>query len=86
MQNVDHNIGFWEKRQFFAENCQKSQKNVIITSTPEETLSLKLTCSKFDRSEDGVEEDHHDEDEDRPEDFQRNQDLERTKSCHVAGS
>jgi hypothetical protein len=29
-----HNIGFWEKRHFFAENCQKSQKIVIITSTP----------------------------------------------------
>jgi hypothetical protein len=34
MQNFDHNIGFCEKRQFFAENCQKSQKIVIITSTP----------------------------------------------------
>jgi hypothetical protein len=34
MQNFDHNIGFWEKRQFFAENWQKSQKIVIITSTP----------------------------------------------------
>jgi hypothetical protein len=32
MQNFDHNIGFWEKRQFFAENSQKSQKIVIITS------------------------------------------------------
>jgi hypothetical protein len=28
------NIGVWEKRQFFAENCRKSQKIVIITSTP----------------------------------------------------
>jgi hypothetical protein len=35
MQNVDHNIGFGEKRQFVAENCQKSQKIMIITSTPE---------------------------------------------------
>jgi hypothetical protein len=34
MQNFDHNIGFCEKRQFFAENCRKSQKIVIITSTP----------------------------------------------------
>jgi hypothetical protein len=34
MQNFDHNIGFWEKRQFFAENCRKSPKIVIITSTP----------------------------------------------------
>jgi hypothetical protein len=34
MQKFDHNIGFWEKRHFFAENCQKSQKFVIITSTP----------------------------------------------------
>jgi hypothetical protein len=38
MQNFDHNIGFWEKRQFFAENCQKSQKIVIITSTPGHNL------------------------------------------------
>jgi hypothetical protein len=37
MQNVDHNIGFWEKRQFFlrklakiAENWRKSQKIVIM--------------------------------------------------------
>jgi hypothetical protein len=29
-----HNIGFWEKANFFAENSQKSQKIVIITSTP----------------------------------------------------
>jgi hypothetical protein len=34
MQKFDHNIGFWEKRQFFAENCQKSPKILIITSTP----------------------------------------------------
>jgi hypothetical protein len=34
MQTFDHNIGFWEKRHFFAKNCQKSQKIVIITSTP----------------------------------------------------
>jgi hypothetical protein len=34
MQNFDHNIGFWEKSQFFAENWQNSQKIVIITSTP----------------------------------------------------
>jgi hypothetical protein len=26
-------IGFWEKRQFFAKNWQKSQKIVVITST-----------------------------------------------------
>jgi hypothetical protein len=35
MQNFDRNIGFWEKRQFFAENCQKSPKIVIITSAPD---------------------------------------------------
>jgi hypothetical protein len=34
MQKFYHNIGFWEKRHFFAKNCQKSQKIVIITSTP----------------------------------------------------
>jgi hypothetical protein len=42
MQKIDHNVGFSEKRQFFrrklskiAENCQKSPKIVIITTTPE---------------------------------------------------
>jgi hypothetical protein len=30
----NHDIGFREKRHFFAENWQKSQKIVIITSTP----------------------------------------------------
>jgi hypothetical protein len=34
MQKFDHNIGFWETRQFFAENWRKSQKILIITSTP----------------------------------------------------
>jgi hypothetical protein len=34
MQIFDHNIGFCEKRHFFAENWQKSQKIVIMTSTP----------------------------------------------------
>jgi hypothetical protein len=34
MQNFDHNIVFWENANFFAENWQKSQKIVIITSTP----------------------------------------------------
>jgi hypothetical protein len=33
MQNFDHNIGFWEKRQFFRQKLSKSQKIVIITST-----------------------------------------------------
>jgi hypothetical protein len=37
MQKFDHYIGFWEKRQFFAENCRKSPKIVIITSTPSRT-------------------------------------------------
>jgi hypothetical protein len=35
MQKFDHNIGFGEKRHFFAENCRKSQKIVITTSTPQ---------------------------------------------------
>jgi hypothetical protein len=34
LQKFDHNNGFREKRQFFAENWQKSQKIGIITSTP----------------------------------------------------
>jgi hypothetical protein len=33
LQKFDHNIGFWENANFFAENLQKSQKIVIITST-----------------------------------------------------
>jgi hypothetical protein len=35
VQKFDRNIGFWEKRQFCTEKCRKSQKIVIITSTPE---------------------------------------------------
>jgi hypothetical protein len=35
LQTFDHNIGFWEKRIFFAENWQKSQKFFNIASTPE---------------------------------------------------
>jgi hypothetical protein len=34
MQNFNHNIGFWEKRHFFAEKCRKSQIIVTITLTP----------------------------------------------------
>jgi hypothetical protein len=34
MQKFNHSIGFGEKRQFFAKNWRKSQKMVIITSTP----------------------------------------------------
>jgi hypothetical protein len=39
VQNVDHNIGFEKNANFFAENCQKSQKIVIITSTPDQPQS-----------------------------------------------
>jgi hypothetical protein len=46
MQNYDHNIGFWEKRQFFAENCQESQKIVIKTSTPFKVVR-KIEWEKF---------------------------------------
>jgi hypothetical protein len=34
MGKIDRNIGFCEKRHFFAENSRKSQKIVIVTSTP----------------------------------------------------
>jgi hypothetical protein len=33
MQNFDHNI-FEKNANFFAENCRKAQKIMIITSTP----------------------------------------------------
>jgi hypothetical protein len=33
----DHDIGFWEKRQFFVKNWKKSLKIVITTSTPGRT-------------------------------------------------
>jgi hypothetical protein len=33
-KNCDHNIGFWEKRQFFRRTLEKIAENVIITSTP----------------------------------------------------
>jgi hypothetical protein len=34
VKKIDHNIGFWEKRHFFDENWQESQKIIIITSSP----------------------------------------------------
>jgi hypothetical protein len=34
VQKFDHNIGFREKYDFFAENWQKPQKIVIVTLTP----------------------------------------------------
>jgi hypothetical protein len=34
MQKFDHNIGFKKNANFFTENCPKSQKIVVITSTP----------------------------------------------------
>jgi hypothetical protein len=34
MKTMDNNIGFCEKRKFFADNWRKSLKIVIITSTP----------------------------------------------------
>jgi hypothetical protein len=33
IQNFDHNIRFWEKRQFFRRKLSKIAKIVIITST-----------------------------------------------------
>jgi hypothetical protein len=42
----DHNIGFWVKRQFFAENCRKSQKIVIITSTQVHQINFASTHDK----------------------------------------
>jgi hypothetical protein len=39
MQKVDHNIGFEKNANFYAENCRKSQKIVIITSTPSRQFS-----------------------------------------------
>jgi hypothetical protein len=34
MKKFDHNIGLLKNANFFAENCQKWQKIVILTSTP----------------------------------------------------
>jgi hypothetical protein len=40
-KNCDHNIGFEKNANFFAENWRKSQKIVIITSTPDwESLAI----------------------------------------------
>jgi hypothetical protein len=39
MQNFDCYLGFGEKHQFFAENCPKWQKIMIITSTPDLPLA-----------------------------------------------
>jgi hypothetical protein len=43
MQKIVHIIGFWEKRQFFRRKFQKSQKIVIITSTPEKYQFRRLS-------------------------------------------
>jgi hypothetical protein len=52
MQNFYHNIGFCEKRHFFAKNWQKSQRNVIITSTPGERAEASfLQCYLIPRGE-----------------------------------
>jgi hypothetical protein len=34
MQKFDHNIVFWEKRQFFRRKLGQIAENLIITSTP----------------------------------------------------
>jgi hypothetical protein len=47
MQNFDHNVGFREKRHFFAKNRRKSQKIVIITSTPGTRLMCFSQCFFF---------------------------------------
>jgi hypothetical protein len=39
-KKIDRNIGFGEKRQFFAENWRKSQKIVIITLTPGDKIII----------------------------------------------
>jgi hypothetical protein len=41
MQNFDHNIGFWDKRQFFRQKLSKAQKIVIITSVPGVDISAE---------------------------------------------
>jgi hypothetical protein len=46
----DHNIGFWENANFFSENWQKSQKFVIITSTPGRPVSKKNLFSRWQAS------------------------------------
>jgi hypothetical protein len=48
MPNFDRNIGLWEKNaNFFAENCQKSPKIVIITSTPGATEEIPVVAEVF---------------------------------------
>jgi hypothetical protein len=46
-EKYDHNIGFQEKRHFFAENWDKSQVIVIITSTPECTNARVKVLRNF---------------------------------------
>jgi hypothetical protein len=51
LQKLDHNIAVWETRQFFLENCRKSQKIMIITLTPglqrEQLQSSKYVFKSF---------------------------------------
>jgi hypothetical protein len=45
--NVDHYIVFEDYTNFFAKNCRKSQKIVLITSTPGFVLSGSACASQF---------------------------------------
>jgi hypothetical protein len=54
LQKFDHKIGFWQKRQFFAENCRKSQKIVITTSTPGHTESRQRFSAKLVKEAEAV--------------------------------
>jgi hypothetical protein len=45
MKNFDHNIVFEKNANIFAENCRKSQKIVITTSTPDLTQLSPNPCA-----------------------------------------
>jgi hypothetical protein len=47
MQHFDHNIGFRENANFFAENCQRPKKIAIITLTPDVIRKVKKSYTKI---------------------------------------
>jgi hypothetical protein len=54
MQKFDHNIGFEKNANFFAKNGQKTQKILIITSTPVKVLSVNFGQNGFVKSTPGL--------------------------------
>jgi hypothetical protein len=49
-KKFNRDIGFLDKRQFFADNCQKSQKIMIITSTSDVLKKVSISFKELQAS------------------------------------